>query len=139
MSLTLSSGAYSNYPKTDMGWEICPDEFIDLIKMVRDKYTDLPIYITENGSAWVDVIEDGRIHDKGRTDFLVSHLQAIAKMNEMNLNVAGYYCWSLLDNFEWGHGYKQRFGIVYVDFETQQRIKKDSYYKYNEIIKEHRI
>jgi beta-glucosidase len=118
-----------------MGWEICPDEFIDLIQMVREKYTDLPIYITENGSAWTDILEDGHIHDKGRTDFLVRHLQAIAKMNEMSLNVAGYYCWSLLDNFEWGHGYGQRFGIVYVDFETQERIKKDSYYKYNEIIK----
>ena len=135
MSLTLSSGAYSNYPKTDMGWDISPDEFIDLIKMLRDKYTDLPIYITENGSAWVDVIEDEQIHDKGRTNYLVSHLQAVAKMNEMNLNVAGYYCWSLLDNFEWGHGYNQRFGIVHVDFETQKRRKKDSYHKYNEIIK----
>jgi beta-glucosidase len=135
MSLTLSGGAYSNYPKTDMGWDISPDEFIDLIKMVRDKYTDLPIYITENGSAWVDVLEEGQIHDKGRTDYLVSHLQAVAKMNEMNLDVAGYYCWSLLDNFEWGYGYSQRFGIVYVDFETQKRTKKDSYNKYCEIIK----
>lgn len=139
MSLTLSGGAYSSYPKTDMGWDISPDEFIDLIKMIREKYTDLPIYITENGSAWADVLEDGVIHDKGRTDYLVRHLQAIAKMNEMNLNIAGYYCWSLLDNFEWGHGYSQRFGIVYVDFETQERIKKDSYYKYQEIIRQRSV
>lgn len=139
MSLTLAGNGYANYPKTDMGWEICPEEFIDLIKMIREKYTDLPIYITENGSAWVDQVEEGRVHDTGRTDFLVKHLQSVAKMNEMGLNIAGYYCWSLLDNFEWGHGYKQRFGIVHVDFETQERTKKDSYYRYQEIIASRKI
>jgi len=136
MSLTLSAGAYSTYPKTDMGWDISPEEFIELIKMLREKYTDLPIYITENGSAWVDVLEDGCIHDVQRIDYLLRHLEAVAKMNDMGLNIAGYFCWSLLDNFEWARGYSKRFGIVYVDFETQERIKKDSYYKYAEIIKE---
>lgn len=136
LSLTLSNGAYSKYPKTSMGWDISPDEFIDLIKMVREKYTDLPIYITENGSAWNDSVVDGRVHDAERTDYLVKHLEAVAKMNQMGLNVAGYFCWSLLDNFEWAHGYRYRFGIVYVDFETQQRIKKDSYFRYNQIIRE---
>lgn len=138
-ALILNSAAYSNYPKTVMGWDISPEEFIDLIKMIREKYTDLPVYITENGSAWQDVVEDNKVHDGERVDFLVRHLQAVARMNEIGLNIAGYYCWSLMDNFEWAHGYSKRFGIVYVDFETQERIKKDSYYKYAEIIGERSI
>ncbi|MFL0246397.1 GH1 family beta-glucosidase [Candidatus Clostridium stratigraminis] len=139
LALSLCSAAYSSYPKTDMGWDISPDEFIDLIKMIREKYTNLPIYITENGSSWRDTIKEGHIQDTGRINYLLSHLQAVAKMNELHLNVAGYFCWSLLDNFEWAHGYSERFGIVYVDFETQQRIKKDSFYKYAEIIKNHEV
>ena len=92
MSLTLSGGAYSSYQKTNMGWDISPEEFIDLIKMLRAKYTDLPIYITENGSAWIDVLEDGCIHDTQRTDYLLSHLEAVSKMNALGLNIAGYFC-----------------------------------------------
>lgn len=135
MSLTLSGGAYSTYQKTNMGWDVAPEEFIELIKMLREEYTDLPIYITENGSAWIDVLEDGCIHDTQRIDYLMSHLDAVSKMNDLGLNIAGYFCWSLLDNFEWARGYSKRFGIVYVDFETQERIKKDSYYKYVQVIK----
>ena len=134
MNLTLSSGAYSSYKKTDMGWDVSPDEFIDLIQMIRDKYTDLPIYITENGSAWQDTVEEGAVHDADRIDYLISHLEAVSTMNERGLNVAGYFYWSLMDNFEWGYGYSKRFGLVYVDFETQERIKKDSFYQYKEIV-----
>lgn len=137
-NILLSRAAYSNYKKTSMGWDVSPKEFIDLIKMVRN-YTDLPIYITENGSAWEDRVEDGKIHDVERINYLVDHLKAVDKMNQMGLNIKGYYCWSLLDNFEWGHGYSKRFGIVYVDYNTQERIKKDSFYKYQEIIKERRV
>lgn len=139
LSLTLSSNAYSPYEKTDMGWDISPDEFIDLIKVIREKYTNLPIHITENGSAWRDVLQDGCIHDEKRIEYLVSHVEAVAKMNEMGMNVAGYFYWSLLDNFEWSYGYSKRFGLVYVDFATQQRLKKDSYYKYRQIVKERSI
>lgn len=139
LSFTLSSNSYSKYEKTDIGWDISPDAFIDLIKMLREKYTSLPIYITENGSAWTDVLQDGCIHDEGRCRYLVSHLDAVSKMNEMGMNVAGYFYWSLLDNFEWSYGYSRRFGLVYVDFATQERIKKDSYYKYSQIIKERGI
>lgn len=139
MSLILSSDAYSTYPKTEMGWDVSPNEFIELIKMLREKYTDLPIYITENGSAWKDVLEDGRVHDSMRVDYLIKHLKAVGEMNQQGLNVAGYYCWSLLDNFEWGQGYSKRFGIVYVDYKTQERIMKDSYYKYQQFIREREI
>lgn len=139
LSLTLSAGAYSSCPKTEMGWDISPENLIDLVRMVREKYTDLPIYITENGSAWPDVLESGYVHDSNRVDYLVRHLETVAKMNDMDLNIAGYFCWSLMDNFEWGFGYSKRFGIVYVDFETQARIKKDSFYKYQQIIRERKI
>lgn len=139
MALLLFSGAYSSYPKTDMGWDISPNEFIDLIKMVREKYTDLPIYITENGSAWKDELENGEVKDTGRINYLMLHLQAVAKMNELGLNIAGYFSWSLLDNFEWNNGYSQRFGLVYVNYETQERIKKNSFYKYKEIIEKRSI
>lgn len=137
-SIGLFTAAYSDYPKTGMGWDISPKEFVDLIKMVREKYTDLPIYITENGSAWEDTIVDGRVKDTERVDYLVKHLEAVREMNQLGLNVAGYYCWSLLDNFEWAFGYDRRFGIVHVDFETQKRTKKDSFFKYQEIIRENR-
>lgn len=139
MSLTFSATGNSSYPKTEMGWDVSPEELIDLIEMVREKYTDLPIHITENGSAWPDILEDGCVHDAERVDYLVRHLEVVAKMNEMDLNIAGYFCWSLMDNFEWSFGYSKRFGIVYVDFETQARIKKDSYYKYKQIIQERKI
>lgn len=133
-SQTLSKGAESLYNKTAMGWDVSPNEFVDLIGMIRNNYTNLPIYITENGSAWDDIVEDGCIHDVNRTEYLVEHLKAVAKMNDKGLNIVGYFCWSLLDNFEWAYGYTKRFGIVYVDFKTQQRIKKDSYFKYKNII-----
>ncbi|WDU83448.1 family 1 glycosylhydrolase [Caloramator sp. Dgby_cultured_2] len=127
MSILLYRGAYSEYKKTSMGWDVSPDEFIDLIKMVREKYTDLPIYITENGSAWDDNLVDGQINDADRIEYLIEHLKAVEKMNEMGLNIKGYFYWSLLDNFEWGYGYSKRFGLVYVDFKNQMRIKKKAF------------
>lgn len=128
-------GATSDYPKTDMGWDISPKEFIELIQRVRRDYTELPIYITENGSAWEDTIVDGKIEDTGRVDFLNQHLEAISELNKQGLNVAGYYCWSFMDNFEWGYGYSQRFGIVHVDYETLERTPKSSFFRYQEIIR----
>ena len=98
-------------------------------------YTALPIYITENGSAWKDVPENGAVHDKDRTDYLLRHLKEVEKLNAGGLNIAGYYCWSLLDNFEWADGYSKRFGIVYVDYKTQKRTPKDSFYAYSDYIK----
>lgn len=139
LSLLLNSPAYSTYKKTSMGWDVSPDEFIELIQMVRAKYTDLPIYITENGSAWVDKVEDGCVHDEDRIDYLIRHLQAVDAMNESGLNIAGYFYWSFMDNFEWAFGYSQRFGLVYCDFATQQRIKKDSFYAYARILRERKV
>ncbi|MFT9599734.1 GH1 family beta-glucosidase [Mesobacillus sp.] len=136
----LYTSAYSDYPKTGMGWDISPVEFKDLIRRLRQEYTKLPIYITENGAAFDDqVSEDNSVHDPERQNYIEQHIKAVAELNEEDMNIAGYYQWSLLDNFEWAFGYEKRFGITYVDFETQERILKDSGYRYAEIIKERSI
>ncbi|MDG4658346.1 GH1 family beta-glucosidase [Ectobacillus antri] len=131
----LFKPAYSDYPKSGMGWDISPNEFKELIHRLRKEYTHLPIYITENGAAFDDVLEaDGQVHDKNRVDYVEKHLTAVAELNEEGMNIAGYYLWSLLDNFEWAFGYEKRFGIVYVDFQTQNRYLKDSAKRYAEVI-----
>ncbi|HHW58574.1 MAG TPA: beta-glucosidase [Clostridia bacterium] len=126
--------------KTEMGWEISPESLYDLLKRLDREYTKLPMYITENGAAFKDeVTEDGRVHDDERIEYIKEHLKAAAKFIEEGGNLKGYFVWSLLDNFEWAHGYSKRFGIVYVDYETQKRILKDSAWWYKEVIKRERI
>ena len=131
----LGRPAYTEHEKTAMNWDITPDALYDLVYRVRNEYTDIPIYITENGSAWDDKLEDGRVHDEGRINYLNLHLEVVEKLNQEGMNIAGYFAWSLMDNFEWAFGYAKRFGIIYVDYETQKRYPKDSYYRYKEIIK----
>lgn len=125
----------TDLPKTDMEWDIAPYGLGEVIKRVRDKYTDIPIYITENGAAFDDVLEDGEVHDQDRIDYLEQHINVVLDMKESH-NIQGYFVWSLLDNYEWAFGYSKRFGIVYIDFETLKRVPKDSfnYYK-NKITK----
>ncbi|KHO61252.1 broad-specificity cellobiase [Thermoanaerobacter sp. YS13] len=126
--------------RTEMGWEISPEPLYDLLKRIDREYTKLPMYITENGAAFKDeVTEDGRVHDYERIEYIKEHLKAIARFIEEGGNLKGYFVWSLLDNFEWAHGYSKRFGIVYVDYETQKRILKDSAWWYKEVIKRERI
>ncbi|PYZ96397.1 beta-glucosidase [Alteribacter lacisalsi] len=127
--------AHSDYEKTGMGWDVSPQEFKELIYRLRVDYTDLPIIITENGAAYDDVLEaDGSVHDKERTAFMEKHIKAVAELEEEGMNIAGYYLWSLLDNFEWAFGYDKRFGIFYVDFDTQKRYWKDSAKRYRDIV-----
>ncbi|WLR55911.1 GH1 family beta-glucosidase [Mesobacillus subterraneus] len=136
----LYTSAYSDYEKTGMGWDISPYEFKDLIRRLRKEYTKLPIYITENGAAFDDQVSvDNTVQDPERQNYIEQHINAVADLNEEDMNIAGYYQWSLLDNFEWAFGYEKRFGITYVNFETQERILKDSGYRYAEIIKERSI
>lgn len=130
------SGATPKYPVTAMGWEVYPEGLYDLIKRIRNEYTELPIYITENGCAYNDILtEDERVHDLERIDYLKNHLKVISDLNKEGMNIAGYFVWSLLDNFEWAHGYSKRFGLVYVNYENQKRIPKDSFEYYSKIIK----
>jgi len=121
--------------ETAMGWQICPQALYDLIFRLRREYTQLPIYITENGAAFDDVLTNGKhVHDTQRTEYIKAHLTAIAEANIQGANVQGYFLWSLLDNFEWAYGYSKKFGIVHVDFGTQERSLKDSALWYRDVI-----
>ncbi|MET3117026.1 beta-glucosidase [Undibacterium sp. GrIS 1.8] len=125
---------------TDMGWEIYPDGLTDLLLQLNEEYKDLPpIYITENGMAVADQIVDGKIHDQARIDYVRLHLNALQKAIEQGVNVQGYFYWSLLDNFEWNSGYAKRFGLVYVDYDTQERTLKDSALWYRDFVGTQRL
>jgi len=121
-------------PLTAMGWEIQPWGLTDLLLQLDQDYELPPLYITENGAAFDDVVEDGSVHDQGRLDYIDAHLRAVHAAMEAGVDVRGYFVWSLLDNFEWSYGYDKRFGVVYVDYETQERIPKDSARWYAEVI-----
>ncbi|HEY0260887.1 MAG TPA: GH1 family beta-glucosidase [Lacisediminihabitans sp.] len=113
--------------RTQMGWEIHPDGLIDVLEMAHTMAPELPLYITENGSAYEDVVgEAGGIDDAERADYLRDHLLACRTAIERGLPLAGYFVWSLMDNFEWAWGYTRRFGIVFVDYATQKRTPKAS-------------
>ncbi len=112
---------------TEMGWEVWPQGLHDLLLRLHRDYAPPRIYVTENGAAFPDAPgADGVVHDARRRDFLLGHLRALARAIAAGVPVAGYYHWSLLDNFEWAAGYTRRFGLVHVDFETQRRTPKDS-------------
>jgi beta-glucosidase len=113
--------------QTNMGWLIDPEGLYELLLRVSKDAPGLPLYITENGCAAEDYVDpNGKVNDLERVKFLHLHLDACARAIKDGANLAGYYVWSLLDNFEWGYGYQKRFGIVFVDFATQQRIPKAS-------------
>jgi beta-glucosidase len=121
-------------PKTDMGWGIDPRGMTELLLRLARDYPDVDLYVTENGAAYPDVVaEDGAVHDADRIAYLQSHLAAVHDALEGGANVRGYYLWSLLDNFEWAYGYSKRFGIVHVDYSSQQRTVKDSGRWYAEV------
>jgi beta-glucosidase len=115
------------YPKTDMGWEIYPDGLRELLLTMHRDYELPATYITENGGAFPDPLAaDGRVHDADRTDYLATHIRAVAEARDKGVPMAGYMVWSLMDNFEWASGYAKRFGIVHVDYDTLERTPKDS-------------
>ncbi|WP_339621572.1 GH1 family beta-glucosidase [uncultured Salinibacterium sp.] len=113
-------------PYTAMGWNIAPDGLEELLVDLGERFPDLPLMITENGAAFDDEVTDGRVHDSERVDYLNRHFTAAHRAMERGVDLRGYLVWSLLDNFEWGYGYSKRFGIVRVDYDTQERIVKDS-------------
>ncbi|MFL6696100.1 MAG: GH1 family beta-glucosidase [Vitreoscilla sp.] len=120
---------------TDMGWEIHPEGLTELLVGLDQRYPGLPpISLMENGMANADVLADGRVADAARIDFMRRHLEALARAREAGVDIRGFYYWSLLDNYEWDSGYDKRFGIVHVDYETQQRTLKDSALWYRETI-----
>jgi len=123
-------------PYTDMGWPITPQGLEDLLVRINSDWPEIQdIAITENGAAYDDgPDETGQVNDERRVDYLVNHLDAVSRAIEKGVPVKAYYYWSLLDNFEWAEGYVKRFGIVYVNFETLQRIPKLSANVYSKVI-----
>ena len=120
---------------TAMGWEVYPQGLTELLLRLKRDYAALPpVWITENGAAYADVVENGRVHDAERTDYLRGHIQAVGEAMQAGVDVRGYFVWSFLDNFEWALGYSKRFGIVHVDYATQQRTLKDSACWYRDFI-----
>lgn len=112
---------------TDMGWEVYPAGLEEGLLRLHREYGPREIFITENGAAYDDPLrEDGRIVDTRRIDYLREHLIAAHRAISQGVPLSGYFAWSLMDNFEWAHGYERRFGLHAVDFETQRRIPKDS-------------
>jgi beta-glucosidase len=120
---------------TQMGWEIYPEGLQNtLIRMARDYVGDMPIYVTENGMAWDDNVENGSVFDPVRTKYVSDHIMAAKNAIDAGANVKGFFYWSLLDNYEWAFGYEKRFGMVHVDFDTLKRTPKASYHAFKAAI-----
>lgn len=119
---------------TEMGWEIYPAGIYEVLKRFS-KYNLKKIFVTENGCAFPDVVENGSVHDSRRIQFFKDYMEQVLKAKNEGVPVYGYFVWSLMDNFEWAEGYKPRFGLVHVDFETQKRTIKDSGLWFREFLK----
>ena len=115
-------------PKTAMGWEIYPEGLLHFLRQCNEYAGGLPIYVTENGLAAPDRLEDGAVRDTGRIDYLQRHVAQVRQALDEGLPVAGYFTWSLMDNYEWAFGYDKRFGLVHVDFDTLERTPKQSFH-----------
>jgi len=121
---------------TTLNWEVYPPGLTEILVWAQERYGPIPLYVTENGAAFYDppVAEHGRVDDPLRIDYLRKHLHAVLDANDRGADVRGYFAWSLLDNYEWSAGYAQRFGIVHVDYATQQRTVKQSGKFYADVI-----
>jgi beta-glucosidase len=125
----------AGFDKQGMEWPIVPESLYWGPKFYYERYKK-PMIITENGMSnldWVSV--DGKVHDPQRIDFLYRYIRELKRVVDDGVDVKGYFCWSLLDNFEWAQGYSQRFGLTYVDYKTQKRTIKDSGYWYRDVIR----
>lgn len=126
---------WSGMPRTQTGWAITPKVLYWSPKFLYERYK-LPILITENGMSNLDfVMRDGKVHDPQRIDYMYRYLSALHQAIEEGIPVIGYTAWSIMDNFEWAEGFDPRFGLIYVDYRTLERIPKDSFYWYQSVIK----
>ena len=133
-----ASGVYQpDSIHTETGWEVWPEALTRVLLWVKERYGDIPLYLTENGSAFYDppAPVDGSIDDPLRVAYMREHLKAVHDAIREGVQLRGYFAWSLLDNFEWSHGYSKRFGIVHVDYSTQDRTIKASGKLYSEVIR----
>jgi beta-glucosidase len=123
---------------TSFGWSVIPESLENVLKRVAGEITSLPIYITESGASYNDVLaDDGTVDDSERVDYLRGYFGAAARAIAAGVDLRGYFVWSLMDNYEWAEGFSKRFGIVYVDYPTQRRIPKSSAHWYRETIAAH--
>jgi beta-glucosidase len=132
--------ALPGHPVTDFGWSVVPDGLREILVAFTERYGPRvpPLYVTESGCSYHDVPDpSGRVADGDRIRYHEAHLGAVASAIESGADVRGYFVWSLMDNFEWAEGFRERFGLVYVDYATQRRIPKDSYQWFRELIKGH--
>jgi beta-glucosidase len=122
--------------RTEMDWEVYPKGIYDLLIKIKNEYNNPEVYITENGAAFKDdKFKDGIIDDKDRLDYIQKHIKELHNSIKDGVNLKGYYLWSLMDNFEWAYGFSKRFGLIRVDYNTQERIWKKSAFWYKEFIK----
>lgn len=127
------------YPRTDFGWSIVPEGLIEVLTTMKQRYPGVPpIVITENGCAFSTGPDaQGVVDDQARIDYLEAHLAAVAAAIKQGVDVRAYYCWSLMDNFEWADGYTQRFGLVHIDYDTLTRTPKRSFDWYADLVRAH--
>ncbi|NUQ38015.1 MAG: beta-glucosidase [Caldilineales bacterium] len=126
--------------RTLMGWEIYPEGLYRLLNRLHFEYQIPKLYVTENGVSWPDAVDAaGQVHDPRRIRYLHDHFAAAQRALAAGVPLAGYFVWSLMDNFEWAKGYKQRFGLIYVDYETQTRIPKHSAAWLRRVIAAHQL
>ena len=131
---------FPNDEFTEMNWEVYPDGMYQMLGRLHFDYNFPAIYITENGMACKDQVgPDGQVDDPARLSYLKRHLEKVHQAIAIGVPVKGYFTWSLLDNFEWAHGYAKRFGLIYVDYETQQRIPKSSAKWYAQVVRENML
>ncbi|MEV0127194.1 GH1 family beta-glucosidase [Dactylosporangium sp. NPDC050688] len=123
-------------PVTDMGWEVDAEGLTETLTRVARDYPAIPLYITENGAAYIDTVgPDGSVEDTDRVAYFDAHFRACYDAITAGAPLRGYFAWSLLDNFEWAWGYTKRFGMIRVDYDTQERTIKASGHRYREVIK----
>ena len=124
---------------TSFGWSVIPESLHDVLVRVARDFTSLPIYVTESGASFDDYVDpNGEVIDSERVSYFSNYLAAAGTAIQDGVNLKGYFAWSFLDNFEWAEGYSKRFGLVYVDYRTQERIPKRSAYWYRQLIADHR-
>jgi beta-glucosidase len=119
---------------TEMGWEVYPEGIYHLLKKFNAYPQIKKIIVTENGAAFPDTLAAGRVADPRRQQFIENYLGQVLRAKEEGVRVDGYFIWTMMDNFEWAEGYHPRFGLIHVDFATQQRTVKDSGYWFRDFL-----
>ncbi|MEL7472252.1 MAG: GH1 family beta-glucosidase [Planctomycetota bacterium] len=134
-NVPVSADRVRGWPQTMHHWPVTPEALYWGPRFIAERY-QLPMYVTENGLASMDWVHaDGHVHDTARIDFLKRYLHALRRAIAEGVDVRGYFQWSIMDNYEWAEGYRMRFGLVYIDYETLERIPKDSYRWYADVVR----